>query len=166
MVESARKKRNKERLATLFPTFAKRIARVIAQLESDGLRPRIQDSWRSPEDQKKAFETGHSQLLYGFHNVTGANGEPESLAVDLLDDNLPLNPRRSYILKLAAAAEAEGLTTGVRWGLPQKLQSAIDDAIAAGEWNASVKVGWDPLHIEPTEISVAEARAGKRPTEI
>jgi len=163
MEESARKNRNKERLATLFPTFSRRVARVISRLERDGLRPRIQDAWRSPADQKKAFETGHSKLLFGFHNVTGANGNPEALAVDLLDDDLPLNPRRTYILRLAAASEAEGLRTGVRWGLPQQLQAAIDNAISASDWNASVKVGWDPLHVEPTHITVAEARGGKRP---
>jgi hypothetical protein len=30
------------------------------------LRPRIQDARRSPADQLKAFESGHSKLRYGF----------------------------------------------------------------------------------------------------
>lgn len=163
MNEAARKQRNTDRLATLFPTFARRVAGVIGQLESEGIRPRIQDAWRSPEDQRIAFDTGHSKLLFGFHNVTGADGRPEALAVDLLDDDAPLNASKEFILKLAAAAEVQGLVTGVRWGLPQKLRLAIDNAIAAADWKANVKVGWDPLHIEPTGISVAEARAGRRP---
>lgn len=163
MNEAARKQRNVDRLAMLYPTFAARIARVIEQLESDGIRPRIQDAWRSPEDQKIAFDTGHSKLLFGFHNVTGANGHPEALAVDPLDDDAPLSASTEYKLKLAAAAEAQGLVTGIRWGLPQKMRLAIDNAIAAADWKANVKVGWDPLHIEPTGISVAEARAGRRP---
>src|SRR6185295_9972499 len=115
MNEEARKNRNKTRLNTLFPTFAKRVGRLIAALEADGLRPRIQDAWRSPEDQRKAFESGHSKLLFGFHNVTGPQGQQEGLAVDLLDDDHPLNPGRPYLLKLAAAAEQQQLVTGIRW---------------------------------------------------
>jgi hypothetical protein len=96
MTEPARRARNKQRQTELFPTFATRIKAIIAALEADGLRPRIQDAWRSPEDQRKAFEAGHSKLLFGFHNVTAADGTPESLAVDLLDDNHPITPGRAF----------------------------------------------------------------------
>jgi hypothetical protein len=163
MNEVDRKARNVQRLQTLFPTFAARVSRVIEQLEAQGARPRIQDAWRSPEDQKKAFDTGHSKLLFGFHNTTGIGGRPEALAVDLLDDDAPLDVRKPYVLKLASAAQAEGLVTGVRWGVPKKLIAAIDEAIAAEDWEAAVKIGWDPLHVEPTGISVAQARSGVRP---
>jgi hypothetical protein len=163
MTEPARLARNQQRRTELFPSFAKRVAALIASLEAQDLRPRIQDAWRSPEDQRKAFESGHSKLLFGFHNVTGANGQPEALAVDLLDDDHPLNPGRPYLLKLAAAAERQKLVTGIRWGLPAALRAAIDDAIAAQEWNAPVKIGWDPTHVEPTGLTVTEARAGARP---
>mgnify|MGYP000863865664 CR=1 FL=1 len=163
MKEPARKARNAERKATLYPTFAARLEQVITELEDENLRPRIQDAWRSPEDQLIAFKEGHAKLKYGFHNVTGPNGKKEALAVDLLDDDAPLKPGTPYILRLAAAAERHGLTTGVRWGLPMKLRQGIDKAIAEKNWDAPVKVGWDPLHIEPTGITVAEAKAGKRP---
>jgi hypothetical protein len=128
------------------------------------LRPRIQDAWRSPADQLKAFNAGHSKLKFGFHNVTGANGTKEALAVDLLDDNAPLNPGRSYLLRLAAAAEHRGLVTGIRWGVPKALVAGIDAAIAKKDWKADVKIGWDPTHVEPTGITPSEAKAGKRPT--
>ena len=163
MTEAARLARNAQRQRELFPTFARRIAAVIASLEALGVRPRIQDAWRSPEDQRKAFEAGHSKLLFGFHNVTGSGGRPEGLAVDLLDDDHPLNPGRPYLLKLAAAAERQKLVTGIRWGLPKALRAAIDEAIAAERWDEAVKIGWDPCHVEPTGITVAEARAGLRP---
>jgi hypothetical protein len=163
MEESARKARNTQRMSTLYPAFAARLVKVIQQLEADGLRPRIQDAWRSPAEQLAAFNAGHSKLKYGFHNVTDKNGAPEALAVDLLDDNAPLNPAKTYMLKLAAAAEAAGLTTGVRWGLPAMFKAAIDEAIAAQNWKAEVKIGWDPLHVEPTGITVQEAKQGKRP---
>ncbi len=163
MKEVDRKKRNADRLKELYPTFRVRLERVIASLEAAQLRPRIQDAWRSPADQKKAYENGNSKLLYGFHNVTGPNGSPESLAVDLLDDDNPLNPGKSYLLQLAAAAEAAGLVTGVRWGVPAKLVLAIDAAIKSKDWSAAVKVGWDPTHVQPTDITVAEAKSGRRP---
>ncbi len=163
MNEAARKQRNAARLLELYPTFRVRVAAVIKALERADLRPRIQDAWRSPADQKIAFETGHSKLLFGFHNVTSATGQPESMAVDMLDDDSPLAPRKPYLLQLAAAAQNAGLASGIRWGLPAKLQAAIDAAITAEDWNSAVKIGWDPTHLEPTGLTVAQARAGQRP---
>ena len=163
MKEEARKARNAQRKSTLYPTFATRLTRVIKRLEKDGLRPRIQDAWRSPQDQLAAYMSGHSKLKFGFHNVTAEDGTPEGLAVDLLDDTAPTNAGKPFMLQLAAAAEAEGLATGLRWGLPKTLSQAIDAAIAAQDWRAPVKVGWDPLHVQPVDVSVAEAKQGKRP---
>ena len=163
MKEADRKKRNDDRLGELFPTFRARLKTVIGALEANGIRPRIQDAWRSPADQKIAFDSGHSKLLFGFHNVTAANGTPEALAVDLLDDDSPLSPGKAYLLQLAAAAEKAGLVTGICWGVPGKLVAAIDRAIADKDWNADVKIGWDPTHVQPTDVTVAQARAGKRP---
>ncbi|MFI3217950.1 MAG: hypothetical protein QX189_02370 [Methylococcales bacterium] len=164
MKEADRKKRNNERLLELYPTFRARIEEVIVELEAKGIRPRIQDAWRSIADQKKAFDTGHAKVLFGFHNATAADGKtPEALAVDMLDDDSPLSLSKSYLLQLAAAAEAAGLITGIRWGVPAKLIGAIDAAIASKNWDANVKIGWDPSHIQPTDITIAQAKAGKRP---
>lgn len=163
MEDSKRRARNVERLKQLYPAFAARLRRVIETLEAAGLRPRIQDAWRSQEDQLKAFNAGNSKLKYGFHNVTGKDGTPEALAVDLLDDDNPLNSRKSYLLQLAAAARAAGVATGVRWGVPQHLLGGLEQAIENADWDANVKIGWDPTHVEPVGIKVSEARAGKRP---
>jgi hypothetical protein len=89
MDETSRRQRNEQKLAELYPTFRARIAALIVDLEDRGIRPRIQDAWRSPEAQLAAFQSGHSKLKYGFHNVTGPDGGMESLAVDLLDDTQP-----------------------------------------------------------------------------
>ena len=163
MTEQERNQRNANRLLELFPTFRARIAKVIQELEAMGLRPRIQDAYRSPKDQLTAFNNGNSKLKFGFHNVTGPNNEKESLAVDMLDDNNPLNISTNYLLRLAHASEKNGLTTGIRWGLPQKLRPAIDEAIAAQNFDAPVKIGWDPTHVQPIGITVKEAKNGKRP---
>ena len=164
MTESARRQRNQARLQQLFPAFAVRIAAVIEELESEGWRPRIQDAWRSAAAQQAAFSAGHSQLRFGFHNITGPNDRPEALAVDLLNDDSPLNPGKAYLLRLAAAAQNAGLISGIRWGLTAKLRRAIDSAIADREWQAPVKIGWDPMHLQPVGLTVAQARSGQRPT--
>lgn len=162
MKETDRKKRNEARFLELHPTFRVRIKQVIVALEAKGIRPRIQDAWRSPAEQKKAYDSKHSKLLFGFHNVTASSGTPEALAVDLLDDDSPLSPSKNYLLQLAAAAEAAGLITGIRWGVPKKLIGAIDTAIASEDWDANVKVGWDPTHVQPADITIAQAKAGAR----
>jgi len=163
MKVAALKMRNDDYILELHLTFRERIARVIARLESQGFRPRIQDAWRSPEQQKKAFDSGHSQLVFGFHNTTTFNGTPDALAVDMTDDNSPLKPSKPYLLQLAAAAEAEGLTTGIRWGLDENLSGGVDAAIASQDWKANVKIGWDPTHVQPTDITVDQAKSGLRP---
>ncbi len=163
MTEPQRQQRNANKLLELFPSFRARISRVLVDLEAMGMRPRIQEAYRSPADQLIAFNSGHSKLKFGFHNVTGSNNEKESLAVDMLDDDNPLNLSKSYLLKLAFASENNGVITGIRWGVPGKLIVAIDTAIAAQDWNANVKIGWDPSHIQPVGITVTEAKIGKRP---
>ena len=164
MKEAERKARNAQRLAECHPAFAARLRRIITQLEGVGIRPRIQDAWRSPEDQLTAYLNGNSKVKFGFHNVTGSDGRREALAVDLLDDDASLAPGAPYVLRLAAAAAAEGLATGALWGLPAKLKSGTAAAIAAGNFDAPVKIGWDPCHVEPTGITIAQAKVGKRPT--
>lgn len=164
MTDAKRNERNQQRVTELFPSFRTRIVRVISELEAAGLRPRIQDAWRSPDGQLAAFENGTSKLKFGFHNVTGANGAKESLAVDMLDDDSPLNSKKPYLLQLAAAAQRNGLATGIRWGLPKALREVIDDVIATADWDRPVKIGWDPTHVEPIGITPTEAKRGSRPS--
>lgn len=164
MEEAKRKERNAQRKSELYPKFEARLSRVIEEMEGAGFRPRIQDAWRSPADQLKAYNSGHSELRYGFHNVTAADGTKEALAVDLLDDDFPLEPRRAYVIRLAAIAEKHGLMTGIRFGLKTvKLRNAVDSAISGGDWNAPIKIGWDPTHVQSAELTVAQAEQGLRP---
>ena len=163
MNEAARKERNRQRLTECFPVFAQRVGAVIRDLEAEGFRPRIQDAHRSIPDQLKAFNGGFSKVKFGFHNVTGANGTPESLAVDLLDADKPLNPSRRYIILLAAVAQAHGLHPGSFFGLPASLRKGLSKAIEDRNFDPKIKIGFDPTHIEVSDISIAEARAGERP---
>lgn len=163
MKEEARKKRNETLLLELFPTFRVRVERVINILEAKGIRPRIQEAWRSQADQEEAFKSMHSLVRFGFHNITAPDGTREALAVDLVDDDAPLKTDTKYILQLAAAAQDAGVITGIRWGLPERLIGGIEAAIAAQNWEAEVKVGWDPKHVQPVDITIKQARAGMRP---
>lgn len=164
MKETARRQRNLVRLQELHPAFRARVADAIGELEAEGWRPRIQLAWRAPAEQRAAHGAGHTRLTFGLHNISGADGRPEALAADLVDDDAPHAPGKPFLLRLAAAAEHAGLTTGIRWGLPAALARAIDTAITDREWQAPVKIGWDPTHLQPRGLSVAQARAGGRPT--
>ena len=163
MLEAERIQRNLSRLQELYPTFRPHIEAVLKEMETAGYRPRIQEAWRSPADQLRAYRAGTSKVQYGFHNATGPNGEKESLAVDIIDDNLPFNAKTHFMLHLAAAAEKNGLTTGIRWGLSENHSRTIDTAIANQAWRMPVHVGWDPLHVEVTGLPIDEVKQGKRP---
>ena len=39
----------------------------------------------------------------------------------------------------------------------------LDEALAKKNWNASVHVGWDPLHVQVTGMTADDAKVGKRP---
>lgn len=163
MTEAQRLARNVSRLQECDPVFALALRRTIDRMDAIGLRPRIQDAWRDPVDELRAFNEGRSEVRRGFHSCTGPAGEMQALAADVLDDDHPLDPGRRYLLALARAAEAEGLRTGIRWGLKQADRDAIDAALAEGDLDAPVKIGWDPTHAEITGLTIAEALAGQRP---
>jgi hypothetical protein len=163
MKEPARLARNAQRLTQMDPGTAAAVRRVLGRLEARGFRPRIQEGWRSPARQLELFHSGFSQVRFGFHNVVGPGGVPQALACDVLDDDAPLAPRRRYLLALAVAARAERLETGIAWSLSAPLRAGVEAAIAAGDIDRPVKVGWDPTHVQPTGLTIAQARAGRRP---
>ena len=163
MKEADRLARNTQRLTEVYGPQAAATRRVLDRLEDQGFRPRIQEAWRSPADQLKAFRRGTSGVKFGFHNVTGAGGRKESLACDVLDDDHPLGPPTRYLLALAVAARAEGLETGIAWKLSSPLAAGVEAAIAAKDIERRVKVGFDPTHLQCARLTIAQARAGRRP---
>ena len=163
MTEVSRKERNSRMLGECYPAFALKLAAVLRDLAAHDYRPRIQCAWRSPTDQIAAFNSGHSQRRYGFHNVTDSRGEPQALAADVLDDDAPLNPSKRYLLILAACARAHDLDTGIQWGLSKILRSGVSVALASRDWDAPVRVGWDPCHVQVRGITPQQARRGEKP---
>jgi hypothetical protein len=164
MQEHQRLARNQQRLTECYSVFAEALTGVIADMERSGFRPRIQEAWRSPEAQLAAVNNGNSELRFGYHNVTGADGRKEALAVDLLDDDAPLQPSRRYVLTLAAVARDHGLETGVLWGLQRPTRERLERAIRERDFDAPGKLGWDPCHVQVTGMTPARARQGERPT--
>ena len=163
MNEADRKQRNYIKVHELHPAIRPKMEAVIRELESYGYRPRIQEAWRSPADQLAAYRAGTSKIKYGFHNATASDGTKEALAADVWDDDRPFNAKTHFMLHLLAAAEKNGLTTGIRWSLSDNRIKLIEDAIAQEDWKRPVWVGWDPLHVEVTGLTVQEVEAGKRP---
>ncbi len=163
MLETERIANNKNKLMELYPAMRVKVDAILKGLEGVGYRPRIQTAWRSEAEQLDAYKRGTSRVQYGFHNVTGANGVKEALAVDVWDDDNPTTTRVDFMLRLAAAAEAQGLTTGIRWDLADEDSVLIDIALQNQNWDAKIRVGWDPLHVEPVGITIEEAKVGKRP---
>jgi hypothetical protein len=164
MTEEARLIRNSNRLGECFPAFRDPLRRVLGRLEQFGFRPRIQDAYRSPEDELAAYKAGNSQVKRGFHSCIGQDGRTEALAADVLDDDAPLHPSNRYVFMLAWCARQEGLRTGVLWGLAPEPRAVLDGVINAGPpFTRIYPYGWDACHVETTEVTVAEALAGKRP---
>lgn len=164
MKELARLARNTQRLSEMHAPTAARMRTVLDRMEAQGFRPRIQDAWRSPADQLLAYQRGHSGVRFGFHNVTGSRGVKESLACDVLDDDHHDAPPTRYLLALTVAARAERLDTGILWNLAPSLKAGVEAAIASRDIDRRVKVGFDPTHVQPVGITIAQARAGRRPT--
>ena len=164
MQEAARRARNAQRLGECFPKFAARVEKVIQEMEGLGFRPRIQDAHRTIAAQLEAFAKGNSKVKFGFHNVTGAGGRAESLAVDLIDDDNPLASGRRYVITLANIAQKHGLHSGIFFDLkPPARRELLKTAIAELDFNPSIRIGFDPTHIEATGVTIAGAKGGARP---
>lgn len=163
MNEAQRIANNQMKLQELYPSLRTRMETVLKEMERAGYRPRLQTAWRSEADQLEAYRRGTTKVKFGFHNVTGANGEKESLAADVWDDDRLEQVKVDFMLHLVAAAEAQGLTTGIRWDLAEEDQKLIDLAVKHQIWDAKLRVGWDPLHVEPMGLTIQEAQDGRRP---
>lgn len=169
MIEAARRSRNAARLLECHPGFRAPLAQLIKALERESWRPRIQDAWRDPVAQRKAYESGRSDLLWGMHNATSPTGVKESLAVDLLDDDAPLAPRTRYVQRLNELVRRFGLVTGILWSgrkgtkLTQVEKARIVNACSTGDWSEVGRIGYDPLHVQFGGLTVQQAMSGARP---
>ena len=163
MTEEQRKHNDAQKLTECNPVFRGKVAAIIADLEGHGLRPRTQEAWRSPARQKQLLADGFTKVRWSMHNATTEDGNPDALAVDILDDNQPNHESTRFLLMLAASAKAHGCITGIDWGLAQEDRDTIRSAIASRDFEAKIEAGWDPCHVQIGGITIQEARNGARP---
>ena len=174
--EYRRKQDNSIRLQKLHEYMRPKVAHILTDLEMHGYRPLIDfQVYRTPAQQAALKRKGVSKVSYSFHNVTGKNGRPESLAADITNiewgwtgpKQVKAQDRYLYMtpfwLKLASAAQNHDLTTGIYWGLNTKQRQAIRTAIVNRKFDAKLKLGWDTAHVQPVGITIPEARRGVRP---
>lgn len=172
MTDLDRLARNSMRLKTCNPGFALRAQRLIILLEQHGFRPRIDQSFRTPAEHEQQLAAGTSQSSWSFHMATTPDGRPDALAVDLLDDDYPMPANdqrqwpatfRAYLLTLASLAAGLGLETGLSWGLSAQERQQLAAALATDPLRYEGPCGWDPTHCEPRDLTLAAAKAGRRP---
>jgi hypothetical protein len=82
----------------------------------------------------------------------------------MLDDDHPTDSPRKYLITLAAVAQKNGLKSGIFFDLkPPAARKALQNAIDTLNFDSTIKMGFDPTHLEPTGLTIAQAKAGKRP---
>jgi hypothetical protein len=146
-----------EKLMECDPSIVGRVRDTIADLEAIGFKPSIKAAWRSAEEQGRAFYNGRSDLRFGFHNLTGDHGERRAFSVDLVEDVNRATTSPRFALTLAFFASRHHMRSGVLWGLNERQQQAVISAIANRTFDSKVEIGWDPCHLEPDDMSLAEA---------
>ncbi len=164
MMEQERVRLNAERLLLLDACLHRQVAAVLSDLEAQGLRPLIaKDVFRTPARQLELYRQGRSKVRWGFHNATTRDGQPGALAADIVDADLAWNARRDFWLRLGEAALRRGLNWGGMFGLSAAQKTALRIALEARNYSVKLALGWDVAHIQIAGITIAEARAGKRP---
>jgi hypothetical protein len=154
--ENRRQMTNEDRLAKCDAGFAAKVRAVIHDLEGSGFKPWVAESWRSPKHQVQAFSLGHSEVKFGFHNVVGSRREPRAFAVDLIDAPGADAPSQEYALRLSSVAHHYNLTTGILWGLSNPERRVVGKAAETPHAYRTVKIGWDPCHLEPADRSLSQ----------
>ncbi len=162
--ELKRQRNNAEKLALIHAPARPKFAATVRDLEAQGQRPLIVNSYRSPASQAAIKARGNSRVSWSYHNAQTPQGKPDALAADFVDSRyFWQRGHDDFWLMLASAAEGHDLSSGVYWGLPPNYRKRIRGLISRREWHTPYRVGWDPGHIEVKGVTLAEARRGKRP---
>jgi hypothetical protein len=156
--DTRRRLNNLEKLAQCDRDFAAGASAAIRRLEQRGYRPWVRESWRSPQEQEKAYRRGVSEVNFGFHNVLGPRGEPRAFAADIAESEHAAKTSSDYALAAARAAQRYGLSTGILWGLGPEERAVVSQALYAAGAEPS-HIGWDPCHFEPVGLSLRDAIA-------
>ncbi|RYX80780.1 hypothetical protein EON83_27095 [bacterium] len=165
-LEAKRVAQNKTNLAKMSPTVRAKVAAVISDDEANGYKPIIDNAvWRSKAEQYALYKKGYSKVTFSFHNASTPSGQADSLAADITDQRYGwtgLAPKRFWMVQ-ARSARVHGLYSGAHFGLSSENKRKLDAALDARNFAYSGPLGWDVAHVEPTGITLGQAKAGKRP---
>lgn len=140
-----------------------KVAEVLVELESLGERPLIHhEIWRTPDEQVAIYHRGDSQVTWSYHCATDPDGSPASLAADIVDAERDERAAHRFWMKLGHCALKRDMEWGGLWGLPDEQRQQIRNLVGSCQWDAVIELGWDKPHIQTTEVTLAEAKAGKR----
>lgn len=128
-------------LAGLRPEFREKVRRILRDMEKYlGYRCYVASGLRTEAEQRRLVAQGRSK--------TNRSRHLKGLAADIVPVELGWNAPPSFWLRLGYLAEREGLGWGGFYGLPRGLRAALRKAYGAKDWEARVKIGWDPAHVE------------------
>ena len=165
-MEARRISQNNSNLAKMSPTMRTKIRAVLSDEEKAGYKPIIDNAvWRSKAEQLALYRKGYSKVTFSFHNASTAQGKADSLAADIVDQRwgwTGMTPK-SYWLVQARSARVHGLYSGTHFGLSSANKKKLDAALDARNFGFVGPIGWDPAHVEPTGITLGQARKGIRP---
>ena len=179
MTDKRLKARNTAMLREVYLRLRPPVRRILQGMMRSGWRPRIQQAWRSPAQQRQNLKKKTSKVAWSFHNATDRTGKPEALAVDVIDDKKLYRPPKLFWFHLARLAQKNGMETGIAWGVKGKakreeIQKAIDffivgidffivDPKVFAKLTKKIRIGWDPGHCQPAGVKLSAARKGWRP---
>lgn len=164
MDDQTRHSLNTDRLQKAWAGIRPKFAAVLSDMEGKGWRPVVAfNIHRTVAEQAQLVHEGKSKVLYSFHNVTAKDGSPESLAMDVYDISAPYNEPLKFFLHLYGSAKAHGLHTGSVFGLNHAQVARLDRMVKLSAWDDKLPLGWDKWHVEPADITIAQAKAGQRP---
>ena len=107
-----------KKLASLDPRMRPKVEVVLADLKTQGFKPRIVYAWRSVEVQHQLVEQGHSRVRFSFHTAQTADGTPNAYAADIIDRRWAWDDAaeaNGFWDALGAIAKSQDLLWGGDW---------------------------------------------------
>lgn len=135
------------------PLLREKALTIRRRLRALGWTPCIPrgSGWRSRTEQALKVAAGYSKTFRSKHCRTDAAGGRAARAVDIVPAYWGWEPPKAYWYLLGWLAEEEGLRWGGYWGLNPGERARLQKVIHEREQEQifySVRLGWDPAHVE------------------
>lgn len=103
-----------QKLASLHPTFRKKIEAVLRDMRAEGWDAKIFFGWRSLQKQAELVKAGRSKVYFSFHNAQIDEGTPAALAVDIVSTSQGWK-NMDFFRALGRIGKSHGLYWGGDW---------------------------------------------------